>query len=67
VVSNLDNDQTQLFRKIYDSLYDYLTPESIPVVILILADYQYKAAFVADAEINMSACLVQIMMEANFK
>ena len=67
VVSNLDNDQTQLFRKIYDSLYDHLKAESIPIVILILGDYQYKAAFVADAEINISACLVQIMMEAEFK
>jgi DNA polymerase III delta prime subunit len=67
VVANLDNDQTQLFRKIYDSLYTYLKAESIPLVILILGDYQYKAAFVADAEINISACLVQIMMEAEFK
>ena len=67
VVSNLDNDQTQLFRKIYDSLYDHLKAESIPIVILILGDYQYKAAFVADAEINISACLVQIMMEGEFK
>jgi len=67
VVGNLDNDQTQLFRKIYDSLYDYVELESIPIVILILGDYQYKAAFVADAEINITACLVQIMMEAEFK
>ncbi len=67
VVSNLDNDQTQLFRKIYDSLYDHLRSDSIPLIILILGDYQYKAAFVADAEINMTACLVQIMMEAEFK
>ena len=67
VVSNLDNDQSELLRIIYDSLYDYLAPESIPIVILILADYQHKAAFVADAEINMTACLVQIMMEAQFK
>jgi DNA polymerase III delta prime subunit len=67
VVKNLDNDQTQIFRKIYDGLYDNLDSQSIPLVILILGEYQYKAAFVADAEINMVACLVQIMMEANFK
>ena len=67
VVNNLDNDQTHLFRSIYDALYDYVEPESIPVVVLILSDYQYKAAFVADSEINITACLVQIMMEANFK
>jgi hypothetical protein len=67
VVANIDNDQTELFRKIYDSMYDYISADSIPLVILILADYQHKAAFVADAEINMTACLVQIMMEANFK
>jgi DNA polymerase III delta prime subunit len=67
VVKNLDNDQTQIFRKIYDGLYEYLTLQTIPLVILILGDYQYKAAFVADSEINMTACLVQIMMEAEFK
>jgi|TARA_R110001583_G_scaffold36124_27_gene119165 DNA polymerase III delta prime subunit len=67
VVNNLDNDQTHLFRSIYDVLYDYVEPESIPLVVLILSDYQYKAAFVADSEINMTACLVQIMMETSFK
>lgn len=67
VVKNIDNDQTQMFRKIYDGIYDYITPQTIPLVILILGDYQYKAAFVADSEINMTACLVQIMMEAEFK
>lgn len=67
VVHNLDNDPTQIFRKIYDGLSSYLTPQTIPVVILIIAEYQYKSAFVADAEINMTACLVQIMMEGEFK
>ena len=67
VVTNIDNDQSELFRRIYDAMYDYIQADSIPLVILILADYQHKAAFVADAEINMTACLVQIMMEANFK
>ena len=67
VVHNLDNDHTQIFRKLYDGLSLYLEPQSIPVVILILGEYQYKAAFVADSEIKITACLVQIMMEAVFK
>jgi len=67
VVSNLDNSQTELFRKIYDGLHDYVTPTSIPQAILILADYQHKAAFVADQEINLTACIVELMMECEFK
>ena len=66
-VSNLDNSQTELFRKIYDGLHDYVTPSSIPQAILILADYQHKAAFVADQEINLTACIVELMMECEFK
>ena len=54
-------------RKIYEGLGDYLKPQSVPAVILILANYQYKAAFAADSEINMMACLTEIMMEAEFK
>jgi hypothetical protein len=67
VVSNLDNSQTELFRKIYDGLHDYVAPSSIPQAILILADYQHKAAFVADQEINLTACIVELMMECEFK
>ena len=67
VVSNLDNSQTELFRKIYDGLYHYMQPSSIPQAILILADYQYKSAFVADQEINLTACIVELMMECEFK
>ena len=67
VVSNLDNSQTELFRKIYDGLHDYVTSSSIPQAILILADYQHKAAFVADQEINLTACIVELMMECEFK
>ena len=66
-VSNLDNSQTELFRKIYDGLHDYVAPSSIPQAILILADYQHKAAFVADQEINLTACIVELMMECEFK
>jgi DNA polymerase III delta prime subunit len=60
-------DNTTFFRKIYDSLYDIVKPQSIPQVVLILADYQYKQAFVADAEINLVACLTEIMANAEFK
>ena len=67
VVSNLDNSQTELFRKIYDGLYNYVQSSSIPQAILILADYQYKSAFVADQEINLTACIVELMMECEFK
>ena len=67
VVENIDNDPTQIFRNIYDGMYDYFDGSSIPKVVLILAEYQYKAAFAADAEINLTACLVEIMMECEFK
>jgi DNA polymerase III delta prime subunit len=67
VVENLDNDQTRVYRAIYDGLYETVEVGSIPQAILVLADYQYKAAFAADAEINLTACLVQLMMEVQFK
>ena len=67
VVENIDNDPAQIFRKIYDGLYEYVKPHSIPQAVLVLAEYQYKAAFVADHEINMTACLTQLMMECEFK
>ena len=67
VVDNLDNDQVQIFKKIYDNLTDNIDPQSIPAAILIIAEYQYKSAFVADQEINMTACCVELMMECSFK
>ena len=67
VVNNLDNDPVRLFRRIYDSLYDYVEGSSIPHVVVILGEYQYKAAFVADQEINMLACLTEIMSRSKFK
>ncbi len=67
VVDNLDNDQVQIFKKIYNNLSDNLEPQSIPTAILIIAEYQYKAAFVADQEINMTACLTELMLETTFK
>lgn len=67
VVDNIDNSQTELFRKIYDGLSEYAKSSSIPQAILIIAEYQYKSAFVADQEINMTACIVELMMECEFK
>jgi len=67
VGENSDIDQTTMFRKFYDYASTYMQPASIPQLVLILADYQYKAAFVADQEINMAACFVEIMVECNFK
>ncbi len=67
VVNNLDNDPVRLFRRIYDSLYDNVEGSGIPHIVVILGEYQYKAAFVADQEINMLACLTEIMARAKFK
>ena len=63
--SEIDN--TTFFRKLYDALYDIAKPQSIPQAVLILADYQYKQAFVADHEINLVACLTEIMANVEFK
>jgi DNA polymerase III delta prime subunit len=68
VVDNLDNDQVRIYRLIYDSLYDYMEgPETIVHVVHIIAEYQYKAGFAADQEINLMACLTEIMQVAKFK
>jgi len=66
-VDNLDNDPAVLLRRIYDSLYTSLVPSTIPAAVLILAKYQYQLAFVADQEINLLACLTEIMVECEFK
>ena len=67
VTQNLDNDPVRIYRIIYDSLYDNLKPQSIPNAVMILAKYQYQAAFVADQEINLVACLTEFMVELEFK
>ena len=67
VVTNLDNDTSVLLRRIYDSLYDSLEHRSIPAAVLILGKYQFQIAFVADQEINLLACLTEIMVECEFK
>ena len=67
VVNNLDNDPVRLFRRIYDNLYEFVDGSSIPHVVVVLGEYQYKAAFVADQEINLMACFTEIMARAKFK
>jgi len=67
VVGNLDNDASSLLRRVYDAAYDYLTPQTIPAAVLIIAKYQYQCAFVADQEINLLAALTEIMCECEFK
>ena len=67
VVNNLDNDPQKVYRKVYDKMYEKCDPNSIPAIILNIAEYQYKSAFVGDQEINLMACLVEIMSNAKFK
>jgi len=67
VVDNLDNDSGVLLRRLYDSLYESLVPSTIPAAVLVIAKYQYQIAFVADQEINLLACLTEIMVECEFK
>lgn len=67
VAENTDIDHTTFFRRLYDSASQYLKPGAIPTLVMTIADYQYKAAFVADHEINTLACLTEIMVEGDFK
>jgi len=67
VVDNLDNDPTVLLRSIYDALYTHLAGPGIAAAVLVIAKYQYQSSFVADQEINMLACLTEIMIECEFK
>jgi DNA polymerase III delta prime subunit len=67
VVSNLDNDSSVILRRVYDTLYDILLPQSIPAAVLVIAKYQYQIAFVADQEINLLAALTELMVECEFK
>ncbi len=65
-VATSDLDANSVFRQIYDSLYDFMKPHSIPQAVLIIADYQYKNAFVADTEINLVACLTELMANCEY-
>ena len=67
IVQNLDNDPVRIFRRVYDNLYDYLDGSTIPHAVVIIADYSYKSAFVADQEINLLACMTEIMGQVKFK
>lgn len=67
VSNNIDTDTSGIFRSIYDSMTDTIQPGSIPRAVLILADYQYKNAFVADHELNVVACLTELMAEVEWK
>ena len=67
VVNNIDVEPASIFRGIYDRMYDHVTPNSIPQLVLILADYQYKNAFVADHELNLVACLTEVMAAVEIK
>ena len=67
IVNNLDNDPSRMFRLVYDSLYDYLDGSTIPHAVVIIGDYSYKSAFVADQEINMLACMTELMGVIKFK
>jgi replication factor C small subunit len=66
VVTNSDIEPARIYRRIYDSLFDYFKPESIPQAVVILGKYQYQAAFVADHEINLVACLTEMMVDCEF-
>ena len=65
-VASTDLDTNTMFRQLYDALYDVMKPQSIPQAVLIIAEYQYKQAFVADQEINMVACLTELMATCEF-
>ncbi len=67
VINNLDNDPVQLFRNVYDHMYDYIDGNSIPLLVILLGEYQYKSAFVADQEINTLAFLTEVMAKVKFK
>ena len=67
VAQNMDNEPQVIMRKIYDNLYTYLLPKSIPEAVLVIGEYQYKATFVMDQEINLVAFLTELMMRCEFK
>jgi DNA polymerase III delta prime subunit len=67
VADNIDVEPATMFRKVYDNMNEYVEPQSIPQLVLILADYQYKNSFVADHELNMVACLTEVMAGVKFK
>lgn len=67
VAQNVDVDVSAIFRHIYDNMYTHVDSAYIPQLVLVLADYQYKNAFVADHELNVVACMTEIMANVEFK
>jgi len=67
VVNNIDVEPATIFRGVYDKMYEHVSPNSIPQLVLILADYQYKNAFVADHELNLVACMTEVMANVEIK
>ena len=67
VSDNIDVESSKLFRMVYDNMVEYVSPSSIPQLVLILADYSYKDSFVADHELNVVACMTEIMSQIKFK
>ena len=67
VVNNLDNEPQIIMRKVYDTMYTYMKPKSIPEAVLIIGEYQYKANFVMDQEINLVAFMTELMMRCEFQ
>lgn len=67
VVSNIDLESASILRKVYDNMTEYVKPQSVPQVVLILAEYQYKDAFVADHELNLVACMTELMASIEWK
>ena len=67
IVQNLDNDTNAILRNVYDSLYEYMKPQSIPEAVMVIAKYQYQSAFAADQEINLLAAMTEIMCNCEFK
>jgi hypothetical protein len=65
-IQNSNNDISKIYRQIYEKLSISLVPETLPSAIILLADYQYKNSFVADSELNLLACLIEIMAECEF-
>ena len=67
VAQNMDNEPQVIMRKIYDNLYNYFDPKSIPEAVLIISEYQYKSSFVVDQEINLVAFMTELMMRCEYK
>jgi len=67
VNENNDNDSSVIFRNLFDNILEYIEPASVPVFIMLLSEYQYKAAFVANPEINMAAFLTEVMASCDIK